>query len=365
MRHARFRDSIGAVRLARRRSSLADALGVRRRPPGDASRSTGFGATVLRRSRAERRRRAARRRLGVRRLPCRRRAARAAVRARRRWRSAWSSPRAAFAGWLALAAAGSSVALPGVLLWLLVACALKRPLARCRSALQWVAAIGLGALRGGARRASSAALLPTPPGAGLVAARRRPGAGRRGDGGGACSSGCACARRRTLPAETTARLAELQSRIRPHFLFNTLNTALALVRARPGARRGRARRPGRAVPRRASPTAPSRCRWRGGRAGAALPRHRADPLRQPPARELGARRRGRRARACRRCCCSRWSRTRCATASSRRAEGGVIRVRTQGQARPRGARRSPTACPRSRRGPATAWRCTTCASGCA
>src|SRR5436309_14918536 len=36
-----------------------------------------------------------------------------------------------------------------------------------------------------------------------------------------------------LPADTTARLAELQSRIRPHFLFNTLNTALSLVRLDP------------------------------------------------------------------------------------------------------------------------------------
>jgi two-component system sensor histidine kinase AlgZ len=36
-----------------------------------------------------------------------------------------------------------------------------------------------------------------------------------------------------LPAATTARLAELQSRIRPHFLFNTLNTAIALVRLDP------------------------------------------------------------------------------------------------------------------------------------
>jgi LytS/YehU family sensor histidine kinase len=32
---------------------------------------------------------------------------------------------------------------------------------------------------------------------------------------------------------TSARLAELQSRIRPHFLFNTLNSAIALVRAEP------------------------------------------------------------------------------------------------------------------------------------
>lgn len=35
------------------------------------------------------------------------------------------------------------------------------------------------------------------------------------------------------PALASARLAELQSRIRPHFLFNALNTALALVRVDP------------------------------------------------------------------------------------------------------------------------------------
>jgi two-component system sensor histidine kinase AlgZ len=35
------------------------------------------------------------------------------------------------------------------------------------------------------------------------------------------------------PAQAAARLAELQSRIRPHFLFNALNTALALVRVDP------------------------------------------------------------------------------------------------------------------------------------
>jgi two-component system, LytTR family, sensor histidine kinase AlgZ len=37
-----------------------------------------------------------------------------------------------------------------------------------------------------------------------------------------------------MPAETTARLAELQARIRPHFLFNSLNSAIALVREDPG-----------------------------------------------------------------------------------------------------------------------------------
>jgi two-component system sensor histidine kinase AlgZ len=39
--------------------------------------------------------------------------------------------------------------------------------------------------------------------------------------------------RSRLPAEATARLAELQARIRPHFLFNALNTAVALVRIDP------------------------------------------------------------------------------------------------------------------------------------
>jgi two-component system sensor histidine kinase AlgZ len=39
--------------------------------------------------------------------------------------------------------------------------------------------------------------------------------------------------RAALPAATEARLLELQSRVRPHFLFNTLNTAIALVRVDP------------------------------------------------------------------------------------------------------------------------------------
>src|SRR5947209_7893233 len=51
-----------------------------------------------------------------------------------------------FKGWLALAAAGSSVALPAVLLWLLVACGLKRPLGALPLAGQWIAATGLGAI---------------------------------------------------------------------------------------------------------------------------------------------------------------------------------------------------------------------------
>jgi two-component system sensor histidine kinase AlgZ len=46
--------------------------------------------------------------------------------------------------------------------------------------------------------------------------------------------GALVARARAVrPAGTAARLSELQSRIRPHFLFNTLNSAIALVRNEP------------------------------------------------------------------------------------------------------------------------------------
>jgi two-component system, LytTR family, sensor histidine kinase AlgZ len=131
---------------------------------------------------------------------------------------------------LARLASGSSAAFPGVLLWLLVTCGLKRFLGALPNASQWCFATGLGAVAGvvgsvpvwviGAGSASS----PTPwlalalAGA-LMAAVVLQWLRMRAQA--------------TLPAETKARLAELQSRIRPHFLFNTLNSALALVRSDP------------------------------------------------------------------------------------------------------------------------------------
>ena len=139
-----------------------------------------------------------------------------------------------FTSWLALFATGSSVALPAVLLWLLVACAGKRAFGGLPLGGQWAIAVALGAAGGaaGAMLAWLAAggsfgaagwFAPALAGAGLAAAmfqwlRLRAQA--------------------TVPAETTARLAELQSRIRPHFLFNTLNTALALVRLDPARAEG-------------------------------------------------------------------------------------------------------------------------------
>lgn len=117
--------------------------------------------------------------------------------------------------------------LPATLAWLIAACGLKNYLNRLQPRLQWLAGTAIGAAAGlyacgllywmGLLRpalwwasAASGALLSAMLMAGLfwrVRAR--------------------------MPAETTARLAELQSRIQPHFLFNTLNSAIALVRAEP------------------------------------------------------------------------------------------------------------------------------------
>ncbi|MEP7058732.1 MAG: histidine kinase [Caldimonas sp.] len=139
-------------------------------------------------------------------------------------------------GWLALAATGSSVALPAVLAWLLIACALKRPLGAMALPVQWIAAIGLGAICGGVAAAVVWTLMPDAPRAGASVWLAPALAGA------ALAAGLfhwlRLRAKATLPAETAARLAELQSRIRPHFLFNTLNTALALVRLDPARAEG-------------------------------------------------------------------------------------------------------------------------------
>ena len=134
-----------------------------------------------------------------------------------------------FAGWVTAFASGSSAALPGVLIWLLAACAGRRPFGALPLARQRALAVVLGAASGaaGALLAWAAALdafgapsafAPAVAGAALAAAMFQ---------------WLHLRAQASLPADTTARLAELQSRIRPHFLFNTLNTALALVRHDP------------------------------------------------------------------------------------------------------------------------------------
>ena len=129
--------------------------------------------------------------------------------------------------WLTRLSLVTGAALPATLVWLLLACSLKKLLARLRPALQQLAGVLLGALAGlyGCGLLWFMGLLDTAPwwasacsgallSAALVAALVLRAKGK-------------------TPAATTARLAELQARIRPHFLFNTLNSAIALVRAEP------------------------------------------------------------------------------------------------------------------------------------
>jgi two-component system sensor histidine kinase AlgZ len=132
-----------------------------------------------------------------------------------------------FFDWVTHLALLTGGALPATLVWLIVACSLKKVLARLGSVGQQMAGVALGAVAGlyacgvlvmvgllesapWLASAFSGALLSAVLVAALVARARA-----------------------ITPAATAARLSELQSRIRPHFLFNTLNSAIALVRAEP------------------------------------------------------------------------------------------------------------------------------------
>ncbi|MBS0316111.1 MAG: histidine kinase [Proteobacteria bacterium] len=134
---------------------------------------------------------------------------------------------ASFADWLSQLSLITGAALPATLAWLVVACSLKRPLARLARAAQYAAGVVLGACAGlyGCGMLVLVRLAERPPwlasaclGA-LLAALLVVALVLRAKG--------------RAPAQATARLAELQARIRPHFLFNTLNSAIALVRAEP------------------------------------------------------------------------------------------------------------------------------------
>jgi two-component system sensor histidine kinase AlgZ len=140
-----------------------------------------------------------------------------------------------FPAWLTLVAVAAGVALPALLLWLVLACMLKRMLAALPPAGQWAAALLLGAGSGvfgwGLQAAGGLGPVGTrfswvPPAmAGALLAA-------------AMFYWLTLRARARLPADTTARLAELQSRIRPHFLFNTLNTAITLARLDPARTEG-------------------------------------------------------------------------------------------------------------------------------
>jgi len=131
----------------------------------------------------------------------------------------------------ALAALGPAVAaaLAGTLAWLALVCALRRPLVRLAPVSRGAALMALGAVLAPLACAPLFWLQLLEPrplrlvalpliGAALALAMALWLQWREGQ---------------RTPADAKARLAELQSRIRPHFLFNTLNTAVSLVRTDP------------------------------------------------------------------------------------------------------------------------------------
>ncbi|RZL35320.1 MAG: sensor histidine kinase [Rubrivivax sp.] len=136
--------------------------------------------------------------------------------------------------WLTLTANGTVVTMMASLTWLLLVCAGKRLWPRLPESGQWAALMGLGAL---------AAL----PGFALLnlTSDEPASAWRWGSVAAAGASGAALLlawlKQRVLgqrPADALAQLAELQSRIQPHFLFNTLNSAIALVQIDPARAEG-------------------------------------------------------------------------------------------------------------------------------
>ena len=166
------------------------------------------------------------------------------------------------------------------------------------------------------------------------------------------------------PAITEARLQALQARIRPHFLFNSINAVLSLVRTDPQRAETALEDMAdlfRVLMRDNRELAPladevELCRQY-------LDAREAAPGRSPAGR-LAHRTTCRATRWCRRWCCSRCSRTPSTTASSRRARPGVVVDQHLLQAR-RGARdpaQSRTGRTAASITPATRWRWPTSAS---
>ena len=137
---------------------------------------------------------------------------------------------ASAAAWIGQQAALSYGGVAGTLLWLVSVCAVRRILARLGRAPRAAAVLGLGGV------AAVLAWLPLwwAGVADMAGGLRMVAVVLAGVGLAALLWAWLDLRSRIWhPANASARLAELQSRIRPHFLFNALNTALALVRVDP------------------------------------------------------------------------------------------------------------------------------------
>ena len=129
--------------------------------------------------------------------------------------------------WLLNMALLTSGGLPGTLVWLLMACSLKRMLHRMEGSHQYAMGIALGMVAGLYATGMMAITgevarmhwLANAVSGGLMAAVLVGYLVLRAEG--------------RTPAATKAQLTALQAHIRPHFLFNTLNSAIALVREEP------------------------------------------------------------------------------------------------------------------------------------
>ena len=131
--------------------------------------------------------------------------------------------------WLSHAMLAAGVAVPAVLAWLVACCGAERWLVRlpgtgrlaCTAAVgaiaTWLATLPLRMMGVDAGDATSVVAIV---GCGALL-------------GAVIYHWLELRVRATLPAATEAGLIELQSRVQPHFLFNTLNTAIALVRVDP------------------------------------------------------------------------------------------------------------------------------------
>ncbi|HEY9094375.1 MAG TPA: histidine kinase [Hydrogenophaga sp.] len=130
-------------------------------------------------------------------------------------------------GWVSQMALLTGAALPAVLAWLLAVCSLKRILGQWPMAVQTAVGVFLGGLSSfyGFGLLVWMGLVGTEPWLAASAAGMLVAA--------VLVTALIWRAKARAPAGTTARLAELQARIRPHFLFNTLNSAIALVREEP------------------------------------------------------------------------------------------------------------------------------------
>ncbi|MFO1227760.1 sensor histidine kinase [Roseateles sp.] len=131
--------------------------------------------------------------------------------------------------WFALLSTGTVVTMFGLLTWLLAVCGFKRVLGRLGEGGQWLLLTGLGALCGlfGWVALDAVSVIETTNFRLISVALCGASVG------GVMLAWLKLRERTQRPANALAQLVELQSRIRPHFLFNTLNSAIALVQIDP------------------------------------------------------------------------------------------------------------------------------------